>query len=31
MPEIINEKATDYATYFSEPTDKLLQEIEKFT
>jgi len=31
MIEIINEKANDYATSFSEPTDKLLQEIEEFT
>lgn len=31
MPEIINGKANEYATAFSEPTDKLLQEIEKFT
>jgi caffeoyl-CoA O-methyltransferase len=31
MSEIINEKANDYAIYFSEPTDKLLQEIEEFT
>ncbi len=31
MPELINEKANDYATSFSEPTDKLLQEIEEFT
>ena len=31
MPEIINEHATEYATTFSEPTDKLLQEIEHFT
>ena len=31
MDEIINEKATAYATLFSEPTDILLQEIEKFT
>jgi caffeoyl-CoA O-methyltransferase len=31
MPELINERATDYATFFSEPTDKLLQEIEEFT
>lgn len=31
MPELINEKATKYATTFSEPTDKLLQEIEQFT
>lgn len=31
MPELINEKANDYATHFSEPTDKLLQEIEGFT
>jgi predicted O-methyltransferase YrrM len=31
MPEIINEKANDYATSYSEPTDKLLREIEEFT
>ncbi|MGN6532071.1 MAG: O-methyltransferase [Ginsengibacter sp.] len=31
MPETINEKANKYATSFSETTDKLLQEIEKFT
>ena len=31
MPEIINEKADEYATSFSEPTDRLLQEIEQFT
>ena len=31
MPEIINEKADEYATSLSEPTDKLLQEIEQFT
>jgi len=31
MSEIINEKANDYAIYFSEPTDKLLQQIEEFT
>jgi len=31
MPELINEKANEYATCFSEPTDKLLQEIEEFT
>lgn len=31
MPEIINDKANGYATAFSEPTDKLLQEIEKYT
>ena len=31
MPELINEKANEYATSFSEPTDKLLQEIEEFT
>ncbi|HEU5365462.1 MAG TPA: O-methyltransferase [Hanamia sp.] len=31
MLEIINEKANDYATSYSEPTDKLLQEIEEFT
>ncbi len=31
MPELISDKANDYATSFSEPTDKLLQEIEDFT
>ena len=31
MDDIINEKATAYATLFSEATDSLLQEIEKFT
>lgn len=31
MPELINQKANDYATSFSEPTDQLLQEIEEFT
>ncbi len=31
MPEIVNEKAIEYATRFSEPTDSLLQEIEKYT
>jgi caffeoyl-CoA O-methyltransferase len=31
MPELINEKANDYAVHFSEPTDKLLREIEEFT
>ncbi len=31
MPDLINEKANDYAAHFSEPTDKLLQEIEEFT
>jgi predicted O-methyltransferase YrrM len=31
MLEIINEKANDYATSYSEPTDKLLREIEEFT
>ena len=31
MSEIINEKAGEYATAFSEPTDTLLQEIEQFT
>ncbi|HUZ60940.1 MAG TPA: O-methyltransferase [Hanamia sp.] len=31
MPELIDEKANSYATSFSEPTDKLLNEIEKFT
>ncbi|HEY5372015.1 MAG TPA: O-methyltransferase [Hanamia sp.] len=31
MPEIISEKANDYAASFSEPTDKLLKEIEEFT
>ncbi len=31
MTEIINDKASDYATLFSEPTDELLKEIEEFT
>jgi predicted O-methyltransferase YrrM len=31
MTELINEKANEYATSFSEPTDKSLQEIEEFT
>jgi len=31
MHEIVNEKATEYATLFSESTDSLLQEIEKYT
>jgi predicted O-methyltransferase YrrM len=31
MEELINEKANEYATAFSEPTDQLLQEIEEFT
>ena len=31
MPEIVNEKAAEYAGKFSEPTDALLQEIEKYT
>jgi predicted O-methyltransferase YrrM len=31
MHQIINEKANEYATLFSETTDKLLQEIEEFT
>jgi caffeoyl-CoA O-methyltransferase len=31
MPEIVNDKATEYAALFSEPTDSLLQEIEKYT
>ena len=31
MPEIVSEKANGYATTFSEPTDKLLKEIEEFT
>ena len=31
MHEIVNEKASNYATRFSEPTDELLQEIEKYT
>lgn len=31
MHEIVNDKATDYATTFSEPTDELLREIEKYT
>jgi predicted O-methyltransferase YrrM len=29
--DLINEKANDYATSFSEPTDELLKEIEDFT
>jgi len=29
--ELINEKANNYATSFSEPTDELLKEIENFT
>ena len=31
MHEIVNDKATAYATLFSEPTDSLLQEIQKYT
>lgn len=31
MSELIDEKANSYATLYSEPTDALLQEIEKFT
>ncbi|MEO8822321.1 MAG: O-methyltransferase [Ginsengibacter sp.] len=31
MPDAINDKVTDYATSFSEPTDGLLKEIEDFT
>ncbi|MEO9210995.1 MAG: methyltransferase, partial [Ginsengibacter sp.] len=31
MDELINEKISNYALQFSEPTDDLLQEIEKFT
>ncbi|MEO6705872.1 MAG: O-methyltransferase [Ginsengibacter sp.] len=31
MSELINDKANDYATAFSEPTDELLNEIEEFT
>ena len=31
MPEILNPKADDYATSFSEDTDQLLKEIEDFT
>lgn len=31
MPEIINDKAAEYAGKFSESTDSLLQEIEKYT
>ena len=31
MPEIINPKAEEYATSFSEKTDQLLQQIEDFT
>ena len=31
MHEIVNDKASEYAVIFSEPTDILLQEIEKFT
>ena len=31
MDEIVNEKASEYASRFSEPTDALLQEIEKYT
>ena len=31
MDELINEKVSNYALEFSEPTDDLLQEIEKYT
>ena len=31
MPEIVNPRADDYATFFSEETDQLLKEIEDFT
>ncbi len=31
MHEIVNDKATRYATHFSEPTDELLREIENYT
>ena len=31
MPEIIEDKVNEYASAHSEPTDKLLQEIEEFT
>ena len=31
MPDIVNNKASEYATSHSDPTDSLLQEIEKFT
>lgn len=31
MPDALNDKVTDYATSFSEPTDDLLKEIEDFT
>jgi len=31
MHEIVNDKANEYAKKFSEPTDSLLQEIEKYT
>ena len=31
MPEIVNPRADDYATSFSEETDQLLKEIEDFT
>ncbi len=31
MSELINERANDYATSFSEPTDEILKEIEEFT
>lgn len=31
MFEIVNDKATEYATKWSEPTDDLLKEIEEFT
>ena len=31
MPEIVNDKANEYATGYSEATDSLLHEIEKYT
>ncbi|MEO6813513.1 MAG: O-methyltransferase [Ginsengibacter sp.] len=31
MDEIVNNKALNYATQYSEPTDELLKEIEKYT
>ena len=31
MPDLINDRINNYATSFSEPTDKLLHEIEDFT
>jgi predicted O-methyltransferase YrrM len=31
MDEIVNNKAMNYATQYSEPTDELLKEIEKYT